>query len=248
MMNQIGMKHHNSRRFDVPEPYEKRAQWFESLARWDPTADLLQQLIDFRRSAMRDNEAAYMRLVERGRQGDIGSTCLAAAIYQHFEPKVTEKWRLRFDDVAKAAMDVSEKGHPVCAGVEATLYLHGSGGVSRDPVKSKAASIKAALSGMYGHQMALALMHLNGAIEFSPPDVTLYMCWSKVADRHSTLSGFTDKCESYRHGIASNSKGEPAELPESTQKLAAQWCAPQMRVEPTDCARLEHEFEKGDHE
>src|SRR5574340_581173 len=56
LLNEISMKSHNSRRFNVPEPFEKRAQWAESVARWYRTADLVQQLVDFRRSRMRDNE------------------------------------------------------------------------------------------------------------------------------------------------------------------------------------------------
>lgn len=90
---EASMKEHNRYRFDAPGSFDKRAQWFEAAAQWYKAADLLQQIIDFRKSAMRNNEQAFSQLVELGKQGDVGAACLAAMFYRYHQKEVTARWK-----------------------------------------------------------------------------------------------------------------------------------------------------------
>jgi hypothetical protein len=240
LFNEISMKDHNSRRFEIPEPFEKRALWVESMARWYLTADLIQQLVDFRRSRMRDNETAFQQLVDFGEKGDIGAKCLSAAIYRHFPVEVRRRWKYTFEQLAAEAVKARSSGHAICVAVEAELLLQG------DRAKAKSLLIESAVAGLYGYQKLLSRMHLDGSTRFRTRDVALKLCWQRVAFEQSAVAGFDNTCEVYRLGIASDAEGKEVPLPAATQKLAAEWCAPAKKVIADDCARMERDFDIGD--
>ena len=247
LLNEIAMKSQNTRRFDVPDPFEKRARWVEAQAVWYPIADLVQQLVDFRQSRMRDNEAAFVRLVELGRRGDAGARCLAAGIYKHFPREVTARWSVTYETVSLEALKDSGSGHPVCAAVQAAAYLAGDlPGYGRDPAKAKPALVASAAAGLYTNQMFLAGTHLAGSTRFDGREVALKLCWQRVADQQSPFGAFRTTCEAYRLGVGSDLQGKPLSVPAETQAIAARWCAPASNVTAQECARLEQQLEGGE--
>lgn len=239
LMDEVGMKIHNNRRFDVPEPFEKRARWVESVAQWYRPADLVQQLVDFRKSVMRDNEPAFRQLVELGLAGDISAKCLAAGLYRHHERTVTDSWKYSFAFVANEAMKARDSGHPVCAAVEASLYLTGEAGYPRDPGRAKPGLVQSALAGMYGSQEFLAGMHLDGSLRQVPADLVLNLCWQRVADVQASVGSLGSTCELYRMGMAPDQDGKAVAPSPEIQRLATQWCEPNRNVTAQTCADLE---------
>ena len=233
------MREHNSRRFTAPGSFEKRARWFEETAQWYPLADLMQQLINFRKSAMVNNEKAFNKLVERGKKGDVGATCMAWMFYRHFRKEVTAKWHYSYDDVARAALKLKDSGHPVCSGVQGPLYLYGELGYPQDRSLAKPYMMTRAVTGFYGSQMYLANSHLTEALRFKSDEFELNLCWTKVADVHSPLSGLGTMCGYYKDGMGFNEQLEPVALPAPLQKLAREWCEPNRIVTAQTCADLE---------
>lgn len=243
LLNEVIMREHNSRRFAPPGSMEKRAIWFESTAHRYVLADLLQQIFDFRTAQTRNDEGAFVRLVELGQRGDISAKCFAATIYRHHEKEVTQRWRYSFEYVLREALKVKDSGHPACLGLEGALFAEGDFGYPKDSKRARLSMSKAAEVGSYGHQMALARMHQPGVLRLSPAHVALDLCWRRIADQHSTLSGFAEQCESYRFGIALDEKLNRVPLPSQVQRLAAEWCEPSRKVSAPTCAVLEEQLE-----
>lgn len=239
LANEAAMKNHNSRRFDMPDAFEKRAKWFEETARWYPIADLMQQLIDFRTSSMRNNERAFNELVEMGKAGNISATCMAAMFYQHHDKEATAHWKYTYEDVAKEALKQKNSGHPVCVGIEGSFHLYGQLGYTKSRELAKPYFVKRALIGFYGAQNYLLVSHVRGQMRFVPKDVALSLCWQRVADTISPYALFSSECETYRLGIAVNEDFKDVPLPPSIQQLAREWCEPSRIVTAQTCADLE---------
>lgn len=243
MANEAFMKEHNSRRFDAPGSFEKRARWFEETAQWYPLADLMQQMINFRKSAMVNNEKAFNELVDRGKKGDVGATCMAWMFYRHFRKEVTAKWHYSYDDVARAALKLKDSGHPVCSGVEGPLYLSGELGYPQDRSLAKPYMIRSAVTGFFGAQMYILGGHQAGTLRFDPQEFELDLCWTKVADAHSPVAGFASTCELYKGGVGLNEQLSSVPLPQPLQKMAREWCEPNRIVTAQTCADLELQTE-----
>ena len=243
LANEASMREHNSRRFDAPGSFEKRARWFEETAQWYPLADLLQQLINFRKSAMVNNEKAFNELVERGKQGDVGATCIAWMFYKHFKKEDTAKWHYSYDDVARAALKLKDSGHPVCSGVEGALYLDGNLGYPQDRNLAKPYLLKSAVSGFYGDQMYLLGGHQAGTLRFDPKEFELDLCWRKVTDAQAPLPGFRSTCTDYNAGVGLDEQLKFVPLPVALQQLAREWCEPSRIVTAQTCADLEQQYQ-----
>jgi hypothetical protein len=244
LANEAAMKNHNSRRFDAPGSFEKRARWFEETAQWYQIADLLRQLIDFRTSSMLNNEKAFNELVEQGKQGDAGAACIAAMLYRHHSTEATSGWKYSFDAVAHQALDAKESEHPVCVGQLGTHHMSGQLGYRKSRVLAKPYLIKEAVAGFYGSQQYLRSEHLPGALRFEPNEVALYLCWARVADQTSPMAQFGTKCEAYRQGIALDENLKSVPLPPHIQQLAREWCEPSRAVTAQTCADLEQKAER----
>jgi len=243
LANEASMKEHNSRRFDAPGSFEKRAQWFEATARWYPIADLMQQMIDFRKSIMRNNEKAFNKLVELGKRGDVGATCMAWMFYKHFDKEVTAKWRYSYEQVARDALKVRDSGHPVCSEIEGSLHLDGDLGYETSKTKARPYMIRRGMAGFYGDQMYLAASHQAGTLRFEPHEFELDLCWTKVADAQSPVAGFASTCEFHKDGVGMNEQLKPVPLPQSLQKIVREWCEPSRIVTAQTCADLEQQYE-----
>lgn len=243
LANEATMKNHNSRRFDAPGSFEKRARWFEETAQWYLIADLLRQIIDFRTSRMINNEKAFNELVQLGRQGDAGAACMAALFYRHFDKADTAKWRNSLEYVVSEALKVNNSGHPVCMGREGALFLYGEMGYPVDRNLAKPHLLKSALAGFYGAQEYIRNTHFLGARRFQPNEVALYLCWARVADQISPMAQFASECDSYRMGTAFDENQRSVTLPPNIQQLAREWCEPSRIVTAQTCADLEQKAE-----
>lgn len=243
LANEATMKNHNSRRFDAPGSFEKRARWFEETAQWYLIADLLRQIIDFRTSRMINNEKAFNELVQLGRQGNAGAACIAALLYGHFNKADTARWRNSYEFVVSEALKVKSSGHPACIGQEGALYLYGEMGRPVDRNLAKPHLLKRALAGFYGAQEYMRVEHLYGARRFESAEVALYLCWARVADQTSPMAQFATKCEAYREGIALDENLKSVPLPPHIQQLAREWCEPSRIVTAQTCADLEQKAE-----
>ena len=198
-------------------------------------------MIDFRKSTMRNNEKAFNKLVEMGKQGDVGATCMAWMFYKHFKKEDTVKWHYSYDDAARAALKLKDSGHPVCSGVEGLLYLDGNLGYPQDLDLGRFYMVKRAVTGFYGSQKYMANSHFVQLSNFEPKNVALNLCWEKVADVHSTLSGFESTCNSYRLGNIFDRNSKEISVPTHIQQLAQQWCEPSRIVTAQTCADLEQQ-------
>lgn len=243
LANEASMKEHNSRRFDAPGSFDKRAQWFEATAQWYKAADLLQQIIDFRKSAMRNNEQAFNQIVELGKQGDIGAACLAAMFYRHHQKEVTARWKYSFEQVAREALKYKDSGNAVCFGLEGSLYLSGELGYPRDQRLAKPDMLRSALAGSFGNQNFMAITHHFESQRFEPKHVALKLCWLDIASQQSPAAFFEDTCRSYRLGIAFDRGLKEVPMPTHIQELARQWCSPDRIVTAQTCADLEQQLD-----
>ncbi len=244
LANEASMREHNSRRFDVPGSFEKRARWFEETAQWYPIADLMQQMIDFRKSAMVNNERAFNKLVELGERGDVGATCVAWMFYQHFNKEDTAKWRHKYEHVARAALKLKDSGHPVCTGIEGELYVRGSLGYPQDRSLAKPHMIANAVAGFSGSQEYMANTHLFESKLFQQNDVALNLCWRRVADMSSPVVQFDAICRAYRNGYDFDRNLKEIAVPAHIQKIASEWCEPTRTVTAQTCADLELQTER----
>ena len=242
--NEASMKNHNSRRFDAPGSFEKRARWFESTAQWYQIADLMQQMIDFRKSTMRDNEKAFNELVELGKMGDVGATCIAWFFYRHFDKAATVKWKYTYEDMAKATLKFKDSGHPICGYVEGALYSDGHLGYEKNAEKAKPFMIRLALNDFFPVREDLKRAHLFEALRFIPRDVALNLCWHRVADQVSPYALFGGECESYRSGFIFDENIKRIPVPPEIQKIASEWCEPNRIVTAQTCADLENKTEE----
>ena len=198
LANEASMKEHNSRRFEAPGSFEKRALWFEATAQWYPIADLMQQMIDFRKSTMRNNEKAFNKLVEMGKQGDVGATCMAWMFYKHFKKEDTAKWHYSYDDAARAALKLKDSGHPVCCGVEGALYLDGDLGYPQNRFLGRSYLLRRAVAGFYGNQkqsLPIATASFNFAShQFNDPVL------AEIAGALSAVSGVASLVKALEKG------------------------------------------------
>ena len=242
--NEASMKNHNSRRFDAPGSFEKRARWFESTAQWYQIADLMQQMIDFRKSSMLDNEKAFNELVELGKRGDVGATCIAWLFYRHFDKAVTSKWKYTYEDMAKASLKLKDSGHPICSYIEGGLHLDGNLGYEKSAEKAKPFIIKMAVIGFYDSRNYMKNAHLFEALQFTHREVSLNLCWHRAADQVSPYAQFGTKCESYRDGYIFDGDGKKHTVPTEIQRLAREWCEPDRVVTAQTCADLENKTEE----
>jgi hypothetical protein len=234
----------NTRRFDVPDPFEKRARWVEQEAVTYQIADLIQQILDIRIGKPRGNEAAFNQLVELGKQGDAGASCMADWLYQQHTLEMTARWKHGREEVTRQALQAkAATGHPVCAGMEARFYLHGEMGYPKDRAKAKPFLIEGAVAGFWGDQSLLSATHLIKDQVIDPKEVELQLCWKRVADQFSPASGFYEACGMYQSGPAFNQDIKPVEVPQQIKELARKWCKPtqeQWKVTAQDCANLEN--------
>lgn len=243
LANEASMREHNSYRFDAPGSFEKRARWFEETAQWYPIADLMQQIIDFRKSTMRNNEVAFNQLVALGQGGDAGAACLAWMFYRHHKREVTANWKYSFEKVTVQAMKFQKSGHPVCLGIEASLFISGDLGYSKSATRAKAGMLQRAVAGFFGAQHYMSIIHLEGRERFMENDVALYLCWQRVAYAQSPIYSFPNTCEVYEQGVARNHQGEWVPAPLEIKDAARQWCDANRTVTAQTCADLEQKYE-----
>jgi hypothetical protein len=243
LANEASMKDHNSYRFDAPGSFDKRARWVEATAQWYMTADLLQQMIDFRKSAMRNNEHAFNQLFELGKQGDVGAACTAARFYRYHRKEVTARWKYSFEQVAREALKYKDSGNPVCFGLEGSLYLYGDLGYPSSRKQAKPDLLRSAVAGSFGDQVFLANMHHFEAQRFEPEHVALKLCWTRAASYQSPAAFFREACDGYRLGIAFDINGKEVAMPQHIQQLGRQWCTSERIVTAATCAALEQKLD-----
>lgn len=241
LMNEVVMREHGNRRFGS---LEARARWAENLARRDPVADLVQQIVDFRKGKMRDNEQAFGKLAALGRHGDVSARCFAAFLYGNHRPEVTEGWRVGYEEVMRQGLLEKDSGHPVCLGLEASLYMTGSLGYPEDRERARKMRIPAALAGSYGAQMTLARYHLEGALRFEPRHLALDFCWRRVADSFWQHAGYSSRCLS--QGQVMNSDLRMVDAPSAVRVIGAEWCVAEKKVTAQTCVDLEGQLDKVD--
>lgn len=243
LANEVSMEF-NTRRFDAPDAFEKRARWAEREAVSYQIADLVQQIFDIRKVKARGNEAAFNQLVELGKQGDPGASCMADWMYQQHTLEMTARWKYSREEVTRQALKAkAATGHPVCAGMEARFYLHGEMGYPKDRAKAKPFFIEGAVAGFWGDQRYLANSHLIKGQVIESKEAELQLCWSRVADRFSPASHFFEVCDMFSRGPAFNQDLKPVGVPQHIKELARKWCEPtqeQWKVTAQDCANLEN--------
>jgi hypothetical protein len=239
LANEIQIMDMNSRRFLDGNPFEQRARWVENLATSYKVADLVQQLVDFRRSTMRPNERAFMELVQRARTGDIGATCLAPVLYSRFPKKVVQSWPITYSRLVGDAMNAKDSGHPVCANVAASVYLLGTAGYPKDAQRAKQWIVASAVAGSYRYRMRLANSHLAGAAALDKSEVALRLCWLRVADQIAPHAAFRYACEMYRDGRTIGPDLRTVDVGPDVQEVAHAWCQPSRSVTAQVCADLE---------
>ena len=243
MVNEITMRDHNNYRFDAPGSFEKRAKWFEETAKWYPLADLMQQIIDFRKSTMRDNEKAFNQLVEMGQRGDIGAACIAALLYRHHRREVTDPWKYSFETVTREALKHEDSGHTVCLGTRGGLYMSGELGYPKDENLAKPFVMRSAVAGFYGYQRDMVRSHIEGKLRFNPKDFEASLCWNRVTYTQAGVNSFFHACESYLDGTATNENLKSAPLPAPLIEMSRQWCDPKRIVTAQTCADLEQKLD-----
>jgi hypothetical protein len=226
LVNEADMREINSRSFEVPNAYEQRARWFEKMAQGYILADLINQLFEFRSSSTTHNEVAFAQLYELGRDGNEAAACMAERFHRRFQKEITSHWSVTYDQVALSAVPYINSQHPVCSELE----------------RAKRAFLKPAVAGFFINQSGMQGRLVDGKNRMDPKSVAAYLCWARVADRSSVHSGFSNFCESYRLGIASDIDGHPIRVPSSIQTLARQWCEPNRSVTPQDCAQIESQL------
>lgn len=243
LANELSM-HVNSRRFDAPGSFEKRAKWVEEMATWYPIADLLQQILDIRRFKTWNNEFAYNQLVDMGKRGDVAARCLAWMFYRYHAADITRKWKYSYEDVARLAIEVKDSGHPACAGMEGGFYMHGLMGYPEDRKKAKPYFIDSAITGFYGSQYYLAITHLIKGPAISPKEAELQLCWRRVASTQSPAAHFNETCAAYRRGAVFGVDGKEYAVTEDIKELANKWCTEDqhMKVTAQSCANLERQY------
>ena len=107
--------------------------------------------MDIRSGKSRNNEAAFNQLVELGRLGDVGASCMANFLYQYHLPSDTTHWKYSREYVTHQAIKAKASSrHPVCAGMESRFYLRGEMGYPKDPEKAKPFVIEGAVAGFFG--------------------------------------------------------------------------------------------------
>lgn len=242
LVNEADMREINSRRFDVPNPYEKRARWFEEMAQGYELADLINQLFDFRKSSTINDEAVFTKLYALGKSGNEAAACMAEHFHRSLSREITARWKVSYDDVALAAAPYIHSAHPVCSELEWSLASQGKGGLEKDPQRAHRARIKPALAGFYFRQSGMSVIHIDLVRQMHPKAVEAHLCWSRVADRSSVHSNFQGECDSYRQGFSSDGAGHSIQVPPSIQILARQWCEPTRIVTPQECAQLESQL------
>ena len=243
MVNEITMRDHNNYRFDAPGSFEKRAKWFEETAQWYPLADLMQQIIDFRKSTMRDNEKAFNQLVEMGQRGDIGAACIAALLYRNHRREVTDPWKYGFETVTREALKHEDSGHTVCLGTRGGLYMGGELGYPKDINLAKPYMMRSAVAGFYAYQSYMARRNIEGELRFNPNDFERALCWNRVSYTQAGNNSFPHTCESYLRGTATNENLKSAPLPAPLIEMSRQWCDSKRIVTAQTCADLEQKLD-----
>lgn len=244
MANELSM-HTNTRRFDAPNMLKKRAKWVEDMAQWYPMADLLQQILDIRAFKARNNEAAFNRLVELGKQGDVAARCMAHFFYLYHAPDVTKTWKYSYDDVARLALEVKAAGHPACVGMEGTFYLRGLMGYPKDRMKAKPYELESAIAGFYQSQYGMIGYNLIKGPEIQAKDIELSFCWERVTNQNVPAIDFYGSCSIAKRGLMFGANGEYV-ISDPLKPLVRKWCEPtqeQWKVTAQDCANLERQYE-----
>lgn len=114
LANAISMRF-SAYRLDVTDDLEPRALWLEQQAVSYRLADLIQQILDLRAGNAHGNEAAFNQLVDLGRQGDAGASCIAALLYQYHPRDDTRRWKYSREEAAWLAQKAKAASeHPVC--------------------------------------------------------------------------------------------------------------------------------------
>jgi hypothetical protein len=226
----------NSRRFNVPDAFEKRAQWVEQEAVTYQIADLIQQIL---------NDGAFNQLVALGETGDVSASCMANLLYNYHRREDITRWKHSPDDVARMALKAkAASGHPVCAGMESRFYLRGEMGYPMDRAKAKPYVIEGAVAGFWADQAYLKGTNLIDGQTIDPKKVERLLCWTTVADRFSPASNKYASCYMFSHGPAFNLDSKPVLVPQQIKDLARKWCEPESessKVTAQDCANLERQ-------
>ena len=224
LLDEAYMKEYNNVRFPGPGSWDQRAAWVAELAQWYPVADAVNQIVDFTRSVMHNNEAAMRRLYDMGQAGDIGAACMAASLYHHHPKEMTARWRLGYEQVARAALVHKDSGNLMCLGVEGTQYFRGTMGYPKDIDKARKIFIKRAAAGSVGNQEFMVRQYSDGAYRFEPRAAILELCWHRVLAQKSLLTRTIDLCGQYREGTRVDWQGKVSVVPLQLQENALRWC------------------------
>jgi hypothetical protein len=224
-----------------------RWAWFDEIAKTYEIADLVRQAINTRPSSNNSYEPAFTRLMELGKSGNISARCFAWMIHGHLDKSKTQSWKYSYEDAARLALESKDSGHPICKGIEGSLYLYGKLGYPQDKEKAKPYIIESALQGFYGD-----LKYLSGAnsqIEgrSSPKKMALELCWRRQADRQSEWASFEIMCSAYKNGRGMNANLQDYKLSDEVRATAIEWCqttGPKADTTAQDCAELEKSYLK----
>jgi hypothetical protein len=224
-----------------------RWAWFDEIAKGYEIADLVRQTINTRPSSNDSYEPAFTRLVELGKAGNISARCFAWMIHGHLDKRKTKSWKYSYEDAARLALESKDSGHPICKGIEGSLYLYGQLGYPQSKEKAKPFIIESALIGFYGDLKYLA--GANSPIEGKNDSkkMALELCWLRQANRQSHTAYFDTACSVYLEGRAMNSKMEYFNLSEEVKATAQDWCqtsGPKVNTTAQDCAELEKSYLK----
>lgn len=243
--NEAGKREFGSQMFPAPQSYEKRARWFEEHAQWYQTADLIRQIIDFRFPGVLNNESAFNRLYELGKQGDIGASCMASMLYLHHSEEMRKGWKYSHETVVREALKHKDSGHPVCDGLEYGLYVHGLLGYPQDRALARKNALLRAHTGFYGTQNYLSGWHRHDSVVLNPKHFALSICWVKVAEQQ--IERIHNACETYQsgriyYGGTWQNPLATIPIPEHHKKVVAEWCDPKVLPTIDTCMTLENQL------
>ena len=243
--NETTMREHGSAMFRSPGVFEKRANWFEEHAQWYELADLMRQLFDFRQVRIMNNEKAFNRLFELGKQGDIGASCTAALLYLHHDEYTRRNWKYSYETVVREALKHKDSGHPVCAGMEDGLYLRGELGYPKDKKLAHKYALIGAQQGFYKTQLIISGWHRLKDVALHPKHFALNMCWGKLAEQQ--VDTYAPPCELYRegkmnYGATIEKPLNLIDMPQDLKKIALDWCDAKTPPTIETCMALENQL------
>lgn len=243
--NETTMREHASALFRSPQSFEKRAKWFEEHAQWYELADLMRQLFDFRQVRIMNNQKAFNRLYELGRQGDIGASCTAALLYMHHDEYTRKDWKYSYETVVREALKHKDSGHLVCPTTEASLYTYGQLGYPEDKRLALKYSLPRGQQDFYKNQRYLSAWHKHDSVVLNPKHFALSICWSKVAEQQ--VERQENYCDTYQSGFIYfggtwQNPTASIPIPEEHKKVVAEWCDAKVKPTIDTCMALENQL------